>query len=504
MTLNTIKSKIDSIVESVNKENYTNAKNTLNELLSIYKNYRDNQQQLQESLEYILYGSNIELTGSEEASIREQRRLVGDAAYRRTAFIQTSQALIDNPSVVGDTDYSTIAQNLKEIETSLNGKADKNRTITNDNTLAPKLIIRNIKPQTNPVPFQKVVNIDFSIVNVGDSNLSNATVKLFAANETLCTFEFSNISSGEEVNRSSVIRIPKSGNQQVTISVIDPQTDTVKERDNTTVDIFGKFNFGEAALSDLKTLYELIESADFVGQETRERWLTKIESARTSCEQARDTAKLNPDGSKPVAKAINSEFTASENSLNAFFEDYSEYYAQNSNQVPPKFHRTTISTYSSAGSRLRRGREAGLRQSGETGGNDQQESPLCETISVNGRRTSDGRIFTGGQTNRVIIDVDEVTGLEEDNIKELRILDQFPPLWEVGEYGDNEVVSEGVVDLGTINPEDVPHSFSYFMESPENVEETGIYTSGPAICDTGNSSVEFTNEQRFVVVAIES
>jgi hypothetical protein len=110
--------------------------------------------------------------------------------------------------------------------------------------------------------------------------------------------------------------------------------------------------------------------------------------------------------------------------------------------------------------------------------------PVVTTeFTASGSRSDDGSAFTGGQTNRVKVTVDDFQHAEE-----VAVTDQVPDGWTVDEdYADVEEfdADNGVVHFeGTVTAEEVGKngsvSLSYFAEAPEGADQTGPSTFGPA------------------------
>ncbi len=105
-------------------------------------------------------------------------------------------------------------------------------------------------------------------------------------------------------------------------------------------------------------------------------------------------------------------------------------------------------------------------------------------FSAAGARSDDGRVFTGGQTNRV-----EVTLTDFEHADAVEVTDQVPDGWDVYEDTSDDVegfdAETGVVDFaGTVTEADVSGdntvTLTYFAEAPEGPQQTGEYTFGPA------------------------
>lgn len=107
-------------------------------------------------------------------------------------------------------------------------------------------------------------------------------------------------------------------------------------------------------------------------------------------------------------------------------------------------------------------------------------APAVPALSASGTLTDDGAVFTGGQTNQVVV---EPTGLAEavpdDAVVEIK--GQTP--WETSGFGDAAAGETGTVDLGTATADEIRDgsvSRTYFAEAPSGPAATGAYTFGPA------------------------
>ncbi|WP_254839194.1 metallophosphoesterase [Natronomonas marina] len=105
---------------------------------------------------------------------------------------------------------------------------------------------------------------------------------------------------------------------------------------------------------------------------------------------------------------------------------------------------------------------------------DRYDGPVSDSLVVEGARTDDGAVFTGGQTNRI--------DLSFESNRSVRIRDRIPASWEVV-AGDATRTDDGapgdtqwVYFEGTAAAEG---SVTYFVEVPEGPSATGRYTVGP-------------------------
>ena len=113
--------------------------------------------------------------------------------------------------------------------------------------------------------------------------------------------------------------------------------------------------------------------------------------------------------------------------------------------------------------------------------------PKKVNLNVSGSRSDDGDAFTGGQTNRVEVTVED---FNDDLADAVTVSDEVPDGWSVDErYGDIKDTTENddgstTVDLGTVSASDVGDDSNvtrtYFAEAPDGATETGTYTFGPA------------------------
>lgn len=129
------------------------------------------------------------------------------------------------------------------------------------------------------------------------------------------------------------------------------------------------------------------------------------------------------------------------------------------------------------------------------------------TVTAEGRRSDDGDVFTGGQTNSVTVTLDSVgVDIPEDNDATLegstaRVVESVPEGWTVyEEFSDGDYDPEtNTVDFGTVqlssdgSLEADSVSFTYRAEAPSGVENSGSYTFGPATVDLA-ASLDGTDE----------
>ena len=126
-----------------------------------------------------------------------------------------------------------------------------------------------------------------------------------------------------------------------------------------------------------------------------------------------------------------------------------------------------------------------------------EPAPDLGGLSASGTRSDDASAFTGGQNNRVVVTVEELSEPAE-------VGDRIPGAWDVDpEYGDVESVEDDRVSFGEIGPvgeEDDPVELEYFAEAPEGTSATGQYQFGPALAKTEEASVDFAGtDTNFVV-----
>ena len=102
-------------------------------------------------------------------------------------------------------------------------------------------------------------------------------------------------------------------------------------------------------------------------------------------------------------------------------------------------------------------------------------------FTASGSRSDDGSVFTAGQTNTVVVTVEDF-----QNAEEIAVTDTIPANWDVDEeYGDVASYDNGTVTFeGTISAEEVAGDNSvdlrYFAEAPEGAAQTGAYGFGEA------------------------
>ncbi len=136
---------------------------------------------------------------------------------------------------------------------------------------------------------------------------------------------------------------------------------------------------------------------------------------------------------------------------------------------------------------------------------DPVETP---TLTASGSRSDDGSVFTGGQTDRMVVTVEELSESAE-------VTDSVPDGWTVdADYGDADSFDEerGVVSFGTVDSidpeEDDPVELEYYAEAPEGATETGRYTFGPAeaaaTIEGDEVTVEFAGTDTNTVVGVST
>jgi hypothetical protein len=118
-------------------------------------------------------------------------------------------------------------------------------------------------------------------------------------------------------------------------------------------------------------------------------------------------------------------------------------------------------------------------------------------LTASGSRSDDATVFTGGQTNRMVLTVEELSTAAA-------VSDDVPDGWTVDpEYGDVEAVADGRVSFGEVGPvgeDDDPVELVYYADAPEGPGATGRYRFGPALAETGSASAAFAGTDDNVVV----
>lgn len=139
------------------------------------------------------------------------------------------------------------------------------------------------------------------------------------------------------------------------------------------------------------------------------------------------------------------------------------------------------------------------------------EFPL-PTFSADGDRDVDGAAKLGGDTYRVDLTVSDVDA-------EAVIGDEFPAEWTLlEEFGDDLEADDGVVTFtepvtpADVEDDDAARTFTYFLETPDDLLESGAYTFGPARADLvadedhdeyDNERAEFAGEDDVTVVGLD-
>ena len=126
-------------------------------------------------------------------------------------------------------------------------------------------------------------------------------------------------------------------------------------------------------------------------------------------------------------------------------------------------------------------------------------------LTASGSRRDDGSVFTGGQTDRVVVTVTELSEAAE-------VTDGVPDDWTVdADYGDADSfdAETGTVSFGERGPvdpeaDDDALELEYYAEAPEGATATGRYTFGPAeataTVDGDEVTVEFAGTDTDTVV----
>lgn len=132
-------------------------------------------------------------------------------------------------------------------------------------------------------------------------------------------------------------------------------------------------------------------------------------------------------------------------------------------------------------------------------------APDLPAFSAAGTREGDGSVFTGGQTNRVTVTLEDVTEVDR-----VRVTDRIPGGWRFAEEYSDGTESDGLVDFGEVDVSSLSDgdvAFTYFVEAPSGLENTATYDFGPArveVVEGGegvrNDEAGFTGTQTVAVV----
>jgi hypothetical protein len=128
------------------------------------------------------------------------------------------------------------------------------------------------------------------------------------------------------------------------------------------------------------------------------------------------------------------------------------------------------------------------------------EAPdALDVPEVSGSREDDGSVFTGGQTDRIDVEVRAADG------ESLEIRDRVPDGWSVHgaseDVGRVEARDDGS-SLVYFAPTGAEVSVTYFVEAPSGPGETGADSFGPVEARAGGSNwvtVEGTADENLVV-----
>ena len=116
-------------------------------------------------------------------------------------------------------------------------------------------------------------------------------------------------------------------------------------------------------------------------------------------------------------------------------------------------------------------------------------------LSVTGSRETDNSVTFGDRTYRVRLDIESV----ETDAGSVEVRDQFPDSWSfLGAYSDGtspEGESYVTFEGETTDPAELEGTtFTYFIESPSGVENSGPYTVGPGVALTLDTDEQATDE----------
>lgn len=127
-------------------------------------------------------------------------------------------------------------------------------------------------------------------------------------------------------------------------------------------------------------------------------------------------------------------------------------------------------------------------------------------LTASGVRDVDSSTYTGGQTARVVVTLEEL----DTDAETVEVFDEFPEEWTLLDgFGDGTEVEAGRVSLGTVDADDFDgRTFTYFLEAPDELADTNTYDLGPAEAvvelDDDTVSDEFTEAETVLVVGIST
>lgn len=113
------------------------------------------------------------------------------------------------------------------------------------------------------------------------------------------------------------------------------------------------------------------------------------------------------------------------------------------------------------------------------------EDPVFDFVA-DGERDIDDSTSLGSQVKRIRVTLEEI-----ENAEVVSVRDEYPDEWEyLDRFSDGEEVEDGVIDFGTLTDGDLSHTFTYFVESPDSIDSTNVYTFGPATAEVVESDIE--------------
>lgn len=516
MSLEEILNQIDTVTSQVQASDIEGARNELTALNRLYQQKIPEQEGVVLPLNRMRNDGTIDATQSEAESIRDIRATYQTTILHRSIYIGAVSGFINDAESVTKSEVSEFGNSLKQKEKEVDNNMSEAESLLSGYDIPARPAITKFELPDESVPYGQQFTIEYQIKNVGDEPISNATSTVQTIGEhgetTLCdAVDVGSLDSNQTIDKTATVRSPISGEQGLRL-LVEADGD-VANSGELQVKAVPKQGYARDALNNLNTLKERVASAESVTGAQETTMLTTLDLAISATDDARTTAQQEERDTEEEEQAradeVNTQFRNAISSLEQFDRDFAIY--RQRNDVPEETERA-ISNYSDTSNNLLRdGIPAGLRASGKTGTGEEnpEDTPICDATSfeVEGRRIQDSRILLGGEAVRIQIHIDNVV-----NANEIVVTDSFPNQWQYL-TGDGTVNSElsdderTVVEFESITNDQVANNgetFTYFVESPANVEETNLYTLGPAVAyppGQRERQREFSESIRTIVVA---
>ena len=516
--LSDIISQLDAVRSSLESDNYKSLRTEYVLLNNMYKTYVPDQNAIVEPLSNSRINNSVPYTNTQDKKIREILAAFRTAQTQRGLLLDIVNTILNDPTVSNQIDnINDIIDSVQNTEKNLDSKINTGKSILSEFDMPAVPAVYRFDLSNEIVPYGETYSVNVVMGTQSSQKLTNVTADILSNDMAICEeINIGTISPEENIRRTYTFESPTSGEQSITISITADQTDRIVQK-SISADSYAKRSFALRGIEVLKRLKSAIDNSSISG-EVETGFKSQIEAAISSAQEARSTArdeqKNSGEGEKARANIVNQELQLSIENIKSFETEYAQYQAQYN--ISSEYDKAIQSYSGTARSHLRKGRTAGLKSSGKTGGtNDSAGQSVCanKKLEASGSRDHGPRIYFAGDTMRVTYYLDEVS-----NAEEVELYDFVPNEWEFdpdfGSGGKKQNQGNKRYSIKIFNNrENIPFKSSnindngvraqIFFEAPEDINSTIAYTFGPAeVRLPENSDISRTIGESYTVFVI--